>query len=864
MSAATPSEPTIENVPASLRSLPQWVLWRRTTRPGREGDKPTKIPYAVDGTLASSTDRSTWSSIDDAVRTLSESRDSQHTYDGVGFAFSPDDPYCGIDLDDCMDGDGQPYPDAAEIIEAFASYAEISPSGRGVKIFIAGNKPGSRCKRSVAWTDAEGNEHAGAVECYDAGRYFAVTGRVVPGGVTTVESRQVELDAFYARWLERDSGDAVTPEPAISATRNPAPDADAYRRCLAYLARCPDAISGQDGHGATLRAAAECYRFGLSDSEAAAALDWFNDNKCQPRWTPRELAHKLRSAARLVDDAGDRGVRLREQPRMQPPQAPPRSQANQPQANLQSNQPQTDPAATAVAPSRATEQDYVLIPGAHIDDNGMMDEVSDADFTADVISRLPRDAVYRQDIVAGELIGDAGRRRFVPLTSGRTRALISEHMRFGKWAECKKGPHKGEQVLAFAACGADRGRLVYDQLGLSESIRPLNLIVTYPVFRDNWQLAEPQWNPDGIYYDQPDELRNLQPETDLETIRCTLENLVIDFPFKRQADRENFFGLLLTPLIRPAIRSNTPLHLVMASLERTGKTLLVEQVLGYTLLGHELPAMTLPRDEAEKDKRILSLLMDGDTMWHLDNLNDFIDSASLATLLTSAEYKGRILGQSKMIRVRNNVTLVGTGNNVRATSEIVKRTVPIVLQPTTANPEDRDDFEHPDLPVFLRASRRRVLECLIGLVHHWLACDRPRCPRKLGGFNAWSETIGGILEVAGYSEWRSNERQWRRDADPEGEDLRMLVEQWWAKNQSIPQLVREVVALADDLGVFNHLLAKSNDKARQTAFGRLLSSKIDTPIGEWILRRRNSSAGSMYHLDLAGGGDAYEMSQEGE
>ena len=49
--------------------------------------------------------------------------------DGVGFVFTADDPFAGVDLDDCV-GDAQRlHPAAAEIVERLASYTELSPSG---------------------------------------------------------------------------------------------------------------------------------------------------------------------------------------------------------------------------------------------------------------------------------------------------------------------------------------------------------------------------------------------------------------------------------------------------------------------------------------------------------------------------------------------------------------------------------------------------------------------------------------------------------------------------------------------------------------------------------------------------------------
>lgn len=103
--------------------------------------------------------------------------------------FSPDDPYCGVDLDDCIDpASGAIKPWGREFIERLASYSEISPSGTGVKVFLKGNKPGTRCRKQFA---------DGEVEIYDNDRFFVVTGRRLDSASTEVELRQEQLDAVY-------------------------------------------------------------------------------------------------------------------------------------------------------------------------------------------------------------------------------------------------------------------------------------------------------------------------------------------------------------------------------------------------------------------------------------------------------------------------------------------------------------------------------------------------------------------------------------------------------------------------------------------------------------------------------------------
>lgn len=178
-------------IPAALRERPQWVCWKYITR----GGKRTKCPVnARGGGRADSTDPATWASFDEAVAACQSGR-----YAGVGFVFAESDPFCGIDLDECIDEAGQIVSPAREIIDSLSSYTEISPSGRGVKVFIAGRKPdGVGCKSKAIAGFKE-------TEVYDRARFFTVTGQRLASTPADVEDRQAELDALCAKLWPKKS-----------------------------------------------------------------------------------------------------------------------------------------------------------------------------------------------------------------------------------------------------------------------------------------------------------------------------------------------------------------------------------------------------------------------------------------------------------------------------------------------------------------------------------------------------------------------------------------------------------------------------------------------------------------------------------
>src|SRR3712207_2017823 len=201
----------------NIRGLRQWVCWRSEERDG----KTTKIPYSpTSGRKASSTDPETWGGYLEAVSACRE-----RGHDGIGFVFTKDDPFCGVDLDRCLDPDtGELEPWAREIIEELESYAEVSPSGTGVHILVRATLP-------------DGRNRKGRVEIYDRGRYFTMSGRHLKGTPYTIEDRQEQLLALRRRVLGEP--------PVDNGRRAPRPAADTGLSDQEILAKAASADNGE-------------------------------------------------------------------------------------------------------------------------------------------------------------------------------------------------------------------------------------------------------------------------------------------------------------------------------------------------------------------------------------------------------------------------------------------------------------------------------------------------------------------------------------------------------------------------------------------------------------------------------------------
>jgi len=194
-----PLEP--DAVPDTLRDRDQWVCWRYKFDTDR--DEWTKVPVDVNtGGFAKSTDADTWTSFEDAV---AHHTDSGADTDGVGFVVHDEDLLVGIDLDDCRDADtGELEPWAEDLLEDVPTYAEVSPSATGLRLFGLGFVPDGGTRADVDGAD-------GHLEMYETGRYLTVTGHHIEDTPADVRQVHNEIAEVHAEHIAEDD---ETPKPA--------------------------------------------------------------------------------------------------------------------------------------------------------------------------------------------------------------------------------------------------------------------------------------------------------------------------------------------------------------------------------------------------------------------------------------------------------------------------------------------------------------------------------------------------------------------------------------------------------------------------------------------------------------------------
>jgi putative DNA primase/helicase len=197
------------NFPKTLTARKQWMTWQLVN--------DRKIPNGKPN------DPSTWHYFEDL----------EHA-EKIAFVFSADDPFVGIDLDDCIDDQGKYNEVAIHCLELFKgkSYCEISQSGRGLHFIVQGKKTvGTGCKR-------------GQVECYEDKRFWIMTGNVIEG-YDEIHECQQELESFLRKYLAVDQPSAQKTSPKKQTASSVSIDPTLRKRMSSYANKVPSVSKGE-------------------------------------------------------------------------------------------------------------------------------------------------------------------------------------------------------------------------------------------------------------------------------------------------------------------------------------------------------------------------------------------------------------------------------------------------------------------------------------------------------------------------------------------------------------------------------------------------------------------------------------------
>jgi hypothetical protein len=767
-------------IPTELTSRPQWVVWRWEERDG----KPDKPPYnPKTGKLASSTNPTTWTTFEQAMG-VCDSGD----WDGVGYVFTVDDPFAGVDLDNCIDPtSGEIAPWAQAIIKFLSSYSEVSPSKMGVKIFLQGRLPDDGRRR-----------HGKALEMYDRGRYFTVTGDHVQGTPTTIEDRTAELTALHA-WIFSPNG--ASPQPEASCRREVLlTDREIIAKAMAATngAKFERLWSG-DTSGYPSESEADLALTDLLAFWAGGDADQMDrlfrqSGLYRPKWDERRgpqtygqitIDKALHDTREFYGD-GESSQR-REDPEDPAQERPSIQTQNRELRDI------TDDALKALVgandPPRIFKRGNTLVR----------------------IVRDEHDKPQTEILARGALRGELGRVADWIIASKKTQIHVAPPM------------NTVDDILTLPSW---------------PDIPPLAGLISGPVLTPQKTIIrEPGYHRgSGLLY--VGERLDLPSIPSVEEALEVLNDLLCDFPFADQASKANTIALLLSPPTRYIVPGCLPLFAIDAPTPGTGKGLLTTAI-AIVSYGEPAHVMTAGRDEEEWRKRITSCLLAGREMVMIDNVSLTVRSAALSSVLTRwPDWQDRLLGHSKDVSVPNNTIWVMTGNNLHFPGEMVRRVVWIRLVPNVERPWEREDFRHPKLLRWTRYHRARLAAATLRLVEAWVAAGRPAFKeRAFGSYEEWTEVVGGILTVAGIEGFLGNTEELYQTADPERLEWVAFVETWSELYEDRQVGVVELFELANKNNLLEAVLhtegKTDTEHAQRIRLGKALGRRADQVFGDW-------------------------------
>ena len=189
-----------EMIPPELANSSQWIVWSYEVYERKNGKfGPNKTPYKARNPRLQP---SRWgiSDCSDLVTALQCVKDNSHI-DGIGYLFSKDDGLIGVDFDDCRNPQtGKVRKEYQFWIDRLSGYAEVSPSGAGIKIWVKGTVD-NRCFKTDESTGFRIQNFAdGIIEVYRRGQYFTVTTQCLKG-FEHIKPAQEELDVLSEFYL---------------------------------------------------------------------------------------------------------------------------------------------------------------------------------------------------------------------------------------------------------------------------------------------------------------------------------------------------------------------------------------------------------------------------------------------------------------------------------------------------------------------------------------------------------------------------------------------------------------------------------------------------------------------------------------
>lgn len=421
----------------------------------------------------------------------------------------------------------------------------------------------------------------------------------------------------------------------------------------------------------------------------------------------------------------------------------------------------------------------------------------------------------------------------VELQGGPLKNLLVDHCSILQVSNDPSAPGKRPTTLPSGVLTMLEG-LLPDQL---DRFREVKQVARAPYFTPDGRLiCTPGYDPGTKV------LLGECPETDPDMFESTqhalgaLWSVFHQFPFQDEAEWQNYLGALLVPMLRPAYYGPTLWLLIEANLPSSGKTFLAEAV--QMLYGHRSKKRTLPGEEVEIEKSMLMLLSEARPIEIFDNVKHVVDSATIELVATTSDdYEGRVLGKTEGRSVPVLQLFIVTAQNATMCPDAARRFMRCRLQKrsaVTANAKTRPQFVIKGFLQYVKENRAWMLSALARLARDWFAAGKPVADTvpMVATFEAFCETVGGVMHHAGCVQWLSNYDE-ARSGFAVNDEWGIFFRVWWKTFAAGLQSDVSLYELAQHHSLLAFVTARQSDRSSKMAmFRKRLNDHRDWTDGE--------------------------------
>jgi hypothetical protein len=335
------------------------------------------------------------------------------------------------------------------------------------------------------------------------------------------------------------------------------------------------------------------------------------------------------------------------------------------------------------------------------------------------------------------------------------------------------------------------------------TLQRLNLISRIPVLTKEGKVLDmPGYHEDeaALLDFNPKDfcIKDIPTKDDAIEALLTLKDLFKECCFGSDLDQAAAIGMVLTAFSRN-LYDFAPMFATSANAAGAGKGT-ISAIVSILLTGRSSSGLTqfIP-DEVELAKQILSSLLEAPPIVNFDNVKEHITfgGSTIESLLSTEFFKKRVLGASKDAELSTRLLWAVNGNNLKMTTDMIRRSILINLISKIENPQDRV-FERKDIFRFTSKNRGKYISAALTILKAFITINPPHIKAPpLNGFVPWDDIVRQSLLWLDQSDIVQSQKALQEE-DESKEVLRIFMFAWREKYGNASQALSDVIKAASN------------------------------------------------------------------